>query len=43
MTSYLERFGLDVGYLLSFNFNRRKEPGLHPVHVGEKVIWEETL
>ena len=43
LRGYLEHFGLDVGYMLSFNFNRRKEPGLRRVPVGDKVLWEETL
>lgn len=43
MAGYLDHFGLDVGYMLSFNFNRRKEPGLHRVAVGDKVVWEETV
>ena len=43
LRGYLEHFGLDVGYLLSFNFNRRKEPGLRRVTVGDKVLWEETV
>lgn len=43
MTGYLEHFGLDVGYMLSFCFNKRKEPGLRRVAVGDKNLWEETI
>ena len=43
LRGYLEYFGLEVGYMLSFNFNRRKEPGLKRVEVGDKVLWEETV
>ena len=43
MAGYLEHFGLSVGYMLSFNFNQRKEPGLRRVAVGDKVLWEETI
>ena len=43
MAGYLDHFGLDVGYMLSFNFNRRKEPGMRRVAVGDKVVWEETV
>lgn len=43
LKSYLEYFGLSVGYMLSFNFNKKKEPGLKRVNVGDKVLWEETL
>ncbi len=43
VAGYLERFGLSVGYMLSFNFNKHKEPGLSRVAVGEKILWEETI
>ena len=43
LRGYLERFGLGVGYLLSFNFNQSKEPGLSRVVVGDSVLWEETV
>ncbi len=43
LRGYLEHFGLDVGYMLSFNFNKRKEPGFKRVNVGNKVLWEEVL
>jgi len=43
VAAYLDHFGLDVGYMLSFNFNKRKKPGLKRVSVGDKVLWEETI
>ncbi len=43
LKGYLEHFGLDVGYMLSFNFNQKKEPGLKRVTIDGKVLWEETL
>ena len=43
VVGYLERFGLDVGYMLSFNFSKHKEPGLRRVAVGDRILWEETL
>ena len=43
VAGYLDHFGLDVGYLLSFNFNKRKEPGMRRVAVGDKVVGEETV
>ena len=43
VTGYLEHFGLEVGYMLSFNFNKHKDPGLKRVAVGDKVLWEETV
>jgi len=43
VTGYLEHFGLDVGYMLSSCFNKRKEPGLRCVVVSDKTLWEETV
>ena len=43
VAAYLDHFGLKVGYMLSFNFNRSKEPGMRRVAVGEKILWEETV
>lgn len=43
VAGYLEHFGLDVGYMLSFCFNRVKESGLRRVSVGDKVLWEEVV
>ena len=43
VAAYLDHFGLEVGYMLSFNFNRSKEPGMRRVAVGEKILWEETV
>lgn len=43
VAGYLERFGLDVGYMLSFCFNRHKEPGLRRVPIGERLLWEEVV
>lgn len=40
ISEYLEYFGLDTGYLLSFNFNKKKEQGVKRVQVGEKVVFE---
>ena len=37
---YLAYFGLDTGYMLSFNFNRNKEPGVRRVQVGDKTLFE---
>ena len=37
---YLDSYGLDTGYLLSFNFNKTKKPGVEEVHIGEKTIYE---
>lgn len=40
---YLDYWNLDTGYMLSFNFNQNKEPGVKRVQIGEKVLFEGTL
>ena len=40
---YLDYWNLDTGYMLSFNFNKNKEPGVKLVHVGDKVLYEGTV
>ena len=40
---YLDYFGLSTGYMLSFNFNKKKETGVHPVMVGDKLLYEGTV
>lgn len=37
---YLDYFGLTTGYMVSFNFNKKKESGLKRVQVGDKVLYE---
>ena len=37
---YLDSYGLDTGYLLSFSFNKMKEPGVEEIHIGDKTIYE---
>ncbi|MBR1627751.1 MAG: hypothetical protein IJ679_00605 [Lachnospiraceae bacterium] len=43
ISEYLDYFGLTTGYMLSFNFNKKKEPGVKRVQVGEKVLFEGTI
>jgi hypothetical protein len=40
---YLDYFDLAVGYLLSFDFRRTKEPGVERVQLGEYVLFEGTV
>ena len=40
---YLDYFNLKTGYMLSFNFNQKKEQGVHPVHIGDRLLYEGTL
>lgn len=43
LKGYLDYFGLDVGYMLSFNFNKKKEFGVQMVKVGDKTLYEGML
>ena len=40
ISEYLDRFGLTTGYMLSFNFNKKKEPGVKKLQIGDKVLFE---
>ena len=40
ISEYLNYFGLTVGYMLSFSFNRNKESGVKLVHLGDKLLYE---
>ncbi len=40
---YLDYFGLDTGYMLSFNFNRKKEQGVKEVTIGERKLIEAMV
>ena len=37
---YLDYWNLDTGYMLSFNFNKKKETGVKRIRVGRKVLYE---
>ena len=43
ISEYLEYFGLGTGYMLSFNFNKSKEPGVKQVHIGDKILYEGVV
>lgn len=40
LKGYLDYFGLETGYMLSFNFNKVKEPGVKRLDVGGKTLYE---
>ncbi len=40
---YLDFFDLTTGYMLSFNFNKKKTPGVERVKFGDKVLFEGTV
>lgn len=37
---YLDYWDLDTGYMLSFNFNKKKKTGVERVQIGNKVLFE---
>ena len=43
ISEYLDYWNLDTGYMLSFNFNKKKEQGVKRVQIGEKVLFEGTV
>ena len=43
LIGYLDHFGLDVGYMLSFNFNKGKKIGVERISVGGKTLFEGTM
>ena len=43
ISEYLDYFGLTTGYMLSFNFNQKKESGVKRVQIGDKVLFEGTV
>ena len=40
---YLDFFGLQTGYMLSFSFNKNKMTGVRPVVIGGKTLYEGTV
>lgn len=40
---YLDYFGLNTGYMVSFNFNQKKVPGVKRLSFGDKVLFEATV
>ena len=43
ITEYLDYWNLNTGYMLSFNFNKKKEQGVKRVQIGDKVLFEGTV
>lgn len=43
ISGYLDYFGLDTGYMLSFNFNKTKDTGVKKVVIDGKVLYEGML
>ena len=43
LSGYLDYFGLKKGYMLSFNFNKKKSIGVKEVHLGDRVLIEAVV
>lgn len=43
LSEYLDYYHQSVGYMVSFNFNEEKRPGLNVVQIGEKLIVEAVV
>lgn len=43
LTDYLDYYQLKKGYMLSFNFNQKKEIGIREIVMGDKVLVEAVV
>ncbi len=43
LTNYLDYYHLDKGYMLSFDFNKKKEIGVKEIRLGEKTLIEAVV
>lgn len=43
LMGYLDYYHLKKGYMLSFNFNKKKEIGLKEIKLGDKVLIEAVV
>jgi len=43
LTGYLDEYHINKGYMLSFNFNKKKKIGVHEVVIGDKIIIEAVV
>ena len=43
ISEYLDYYHLDKGYLLSFNFNKNKQPGMKTIQVNGKTVVEAVV
>lgn len=43
LSDYLDYFHLNKGYMLSFNFNKKKEIGVREIFLGDKVLIEAVV
>ena len=43
LSEYLDFYQLKKGYMVSFNFNKKKQVGVHEVAVGDKILVEAVV
>lgn len=43
LTDYLDYYHLKKGYLLSFNFNKKKKTGMKEIRIGNRIIIEAVV
>lgn len=43
LLGYLDHYHLNKGYMLSFNFNRNKTPGVKEIRIGDKFLIEAVV
>ena len=43
LAGYLDDYGLKKGYMISFNFNKKKEVGVKEIAIGDKVLIEAVI
>ena len=43
LVDYLDAYHKDKGYMVSFNFNRKKQIGVREIAVGGKILIEDIV
>ena len=43
LADYLNYYHLKKGYMLSFNFNKNKQIGVHEIHFDDKLLIEAVV
>lgn len=43
LAEYLDFYHLKKGYMLIFNFNKSKKPGIDHIRIGDKILIEAVV